>query len=235
MRSALSAFKFLTICGRFDADKLSPKQIGAGALFFPLVGLILGLVLALLNRLLEPYLESEILGVALITMLIVMTGASHLEGTQQTFDALPGKPRGENKPSGIYGFLVVLLIVLFKVRAAEVIGETRTLSLLVTPVLARWSLVMFLYGSTAVADPSARVVAENVRGWHLLVATIATLTFAVFMVGRTILWIGLCLSLLALFSRAYLHHRHGGITCNQLGAVIELSETLSLTLFASLY
>jgi len=234
MRSALSAFKFLTICGRFDADKLSPKQIGAGALFFPLVGLILGLVLALLNRLLEPYLESEILGVALITMLIVMTGASHLESTQQTFDALPGKPCGENKPSGIYGFLAVLLIVLFKVRAAEVIGETRTLSLLVTPVLARWSPVMFLYGST-VTDPSARVVAENVRGWHLLVATIATLTFAVFMLGRTVLWIGLCLSILALFSRAYLHHRHGGITCDQLGALIELSETLSLTLFASLY
>src|SRR6184192_1982388 len=123
MRSALSAFKFLTICGRFDADKLSPKQIGAGALFFPLVGLILGLVLALLNRLLEPYLESEILGMALITMLIVMTGASHLEGTQQTFDTLPGKPHEENKPNSIYNFLMMLLIILFKIRTAEIIDE----------------------------------------------------------------------------------------------------------------
>ena len=229
MESALAAFKFLTLGGRFDAVENRPEQVGTGAPFFPLVGLLLGLVLALMNGTLESYLESEILGVALISMLIVMTGAIHLEGMQRTFDALPI----DGKPVRVYGFLALLVIVLFKIRAAEVAGETRHLSVLLTPVFARWSLVIFLYGSAA-ADASARAIAENVRAWHLLVTTTATLTFAAFLVGRTGLWIGLYLSLFTLLTRTYLHRRHGGVRCDNFGALIELSETLSLILFASL-
>jgi adenosylcobinamide-GDP ribazoletransferase len=237
MKSALSAFKFLTIYGRWDAHKLDPEQVGAGALFFPLIGLLLGTVLALLNRLLELYLESEILGVVLVTMLILMTGAIHLEGTERAFDEWFGGTNSSRRNStsiGIYGLLALLVIVLFKVRAAEVIGETRNLGLLLTPVLARWSSVIFLYGSAAANDESAGDIAENVKGWHLLVTTAATLTLAMYLLGRTALWIGLTLSLFALLSRTYLHHRGGGITCNQLGAVIELGETLSLIFFAVL-
>jgi adenosylcobinamide-GDP ribazoletransferase len=232
MENALAAFKFLTLGGRFDAAEKRPEQIGKGAVFFPLVGLLLGLVLALVNGTLEPYLESEILGVALMSMWIVMTGAMHLEGMQKTFDELP-IAYARSKPVRVYGFLALLIIVLFKIRATEVAGEARTLSLLLTPVFARWSLVIFLYGSTA-ADESARAIAEKVRAWHLLVTTTATLIFAVFLVGRTGLWIGLYLSLFALLTRTYLHRRHGGVHCDNFGALIELSEALSLILFASL-
>jgi adenosylcobinamide-GDP ribazoletransferase len=231
MKNAVAAFRFLTVGGRFDAAKNSPEQIGKGAVFFPLVGVLLGLILALVNGALEPYLESEILGVALMSIWIVMTGAMHLEDVQETFDELPILYAGAN-PIRVYGFLALLLIVLFKIRAAEVAGEARTVSLLLTPVFARWSLVIFLYGSTA-ADESARAIAENVRAWHLLVATTATLIFAAFVVGRTGLWIGLYLSLFALLTRTYLH-RHGGLHNDNLGAFIELSEAFGLILFASL-
>jgi hypothetical protein len=44
----------------------------------------------------------------------------------------------------------------------------------------------------------------------------------------------LCLSLFALLARGYLHRREGGISLANCGALIELSETLSFTLFASL-
>jgi adenosylcobinamide-GDP ribazoletransferase len=234
MQNAAAVLKFLTLGGRFDTEHINPRQIGRGAPFFPLVGLSFGLVLALLNNTLEPYLESEILGVALIAMLIIMTGAIHLEGAQKTFDALPGGTVSENQSNGVYGLIALLLIVLFKVRVAEVSGETRNMILLLAPVFARWSLVIFLYGSRSAADDFARVVAENVRGWHLLVTTAATLLFAIYFVGRTGLWIGLALSLFALVTRTYLHRRHGGITRNDCGALIELSETFSLVLFASL-
>ena len=234
MESVLGVFKFLTLGGRFDTARITPQQVGKSAPLFPLVGLLLGLVLVLLNSALEPYLESEILGVALIGMLIFMTGAIHLEGAQKTFDTLPGGTSSDNKSNGVYGLIALLLIVLFKVRAAEVIGETRNLSLLLAPVFARWSLVIFLYGSHSATDDFARVIAEKVRGWHLFITTAATLVFAIHLVGRTGLWIGLCLSLFALVSRTYLHRRHGGITRNDCGALIELTETLSFVLFASL-
>ena len=127
-----------------------------------------------------------------------------------------------------------MFVVLFKVRALEVTGETRSLGLLLTPMLARWSLVIFLYRSASVAEGTARLLAENVKAWHLALTTVVTLTLAVFLVARTALWIGLCLSLFALFSRSYLGRRNGYIDSDNLSAIIELSETLSFVLFASL-
>ena len=237
MKSALAAFKFLSIARHFDSAQLNPRLVGHGAPYFPLVGLIFGLILAIVNRALEPLLESEILGVVLVTLLIVMTGAIHLEGMQKTFDNLSAEANSGNRqsqPIGVYGLLALLLVVLFKIRSVEVIGETRTLSLLLTPVFARWSLVIFLYGSTSTADEPTRVIALSVKTWHLLITTAATLLLATYLAGRTGLWIGLCLSLLALLGRSYLHRHRGGLTRDHLGALIELGETLSFILFASL-
>lgn len=237
MQNALAAFKFLTLGSRFRTDQFSLERIGMGALYFPLVGLLLGFILAIFNRILEPYLESEILGVALITILIMLTGASHLEGTRKTFDSFATKTHLEGDavpPSTVYGFVAVMLLVLFKIRSVEVVGETRNLTLLLTPTLARWALVIFLYGSSSGTDAAARHIIENVRLWHLVFATALTLGITVFLVGSTGLWVGLCLSLLALLSRGYLNRRGGGLNCNHFGTLIEVSETLAFVLFASL-
>lgn len=234
METLLAVLRFLTFGGRLDASRSEPRQVGKSTPLFPLVGLLLGLVLALLNSALEPYLESEILAVALVAILAILTGAIPLEGTQKSFDALSVGPISMPSTNGICGLLAVLLIVLFKVRAIEVIGETRTLSLLLAPLFARWSVVVFLYGSTSTADEFAGVMTENVKGWHLLVTTAASLVFAIYLVGRAGLWVGFCVSLFALLSRTYLHRRHGGISRNDCGALIELTETFSFVLFASL-
>ena len=236
MQNALAAFKFLVLGDRFTSNQFSSERVGLGTPYFPLVGLVLGVVLVIFNRVLEPYLESEILAVVLITLLIVMTRAAHLAETQKIFDVPFGTPSktAADRSVGIYGLLAILLIVLFKIRSIEVIGETRGLSLLLTPVFARWSLVIFLYGSTSPTDDLARHITENVRAWHLVVATAVTLGIAIFLVGSMGLWIGLCLSLFALLSRGYLHRRGVDFTCNHFGAVIELSETLSFALYAAL-
>ena len=237
MQNALAAFKFLTLSSRFNSDQFSLERVGMGAPYFPLVGLVLGVILAIFNRILEPYLESEILGVVLITILIILTGASHLEGTRKTFDSFTTKTNLEGEgasPVTVCGFVAIMLLVLFKIRSIEVIGETRNLSLLLTPTLARWALVIFLYGSASATDDAAQHIAENVRAWHLVFATAVTLGITVFLVGPTGLWIGLCLSLLALLSRGYLHRRGGGLNCNHFGTLVEVGETLGFVLFASL-
>jgi adenosylcobinamide-GDP ribazoletransferase len=236
MKSALVAFKFLTLASRFHRAQVSPQQVGTAIPYFPLVGIVLGLVLVFLNRLLDPHLESEILGALLIAVLALLTGAMHYEGLQNTFDALSVKMvHGEaTTRSHTFGVLAIMFVVLLKVRALEVTGETRSLGLLLTPLFARWSLVIFLYGSAFVAEGTARILADNVRAWHLALTTVVTLALAAFLVGRTALWIGLSLSLFALLSRSYLRRRNGFIDADNFGAVIELSETLSFVLFASL-
>ena len=236
MKSVVDAFKFLSLASRFDRVRVDPHQLGASIPYFPLVGIVLGLVLVLIHRLLDPRLETEILSLLLVAVLALLTGAIHYEGLQNTFDALSVKFGGQ-EPTGrnhAFGILAIIFVVLLKVRALEVTGETRSLGLLLTPLFARWSLIIFLYGSASVAEGVAGILSDNVRAWHLALTTVITLGLAAFLVDRITLWIGLYLSLFALLSRSYLRWRNGYIGSANFGAVVELSETLSFVLFASL-
>jgi cobalamin synthase len=172
----------------------------------------------------------------LVTILILATGGHHLAGTQETFNTLPKitSPTNSGDHGHIHGLLAVLLVVFFKIHSIEAIGESRAFSLLLTPLLARWSLVLFLFGSTTVADDAVRRVAENMRSWHLVVATVMSLGFGFYIAGAPALWVALCLSLFALLARSYLHRREGGISLANCGALIEISEALSFAMFASL-
>ena len=234
MKGALMAFKFLTLDGRID--QLSPRQISASIPYFPLVGIVFGLVLVFLNRLLDPYLESEILATLLIAILALLTRASHFNGLRNTFDRSSEKVllAERQRSNGAFGVLAIVFVVLLKVQALIVTGETRSLGLLLTPMFARWSLIIFLYGSESIAEGSARILAVNVRAWHLVLTTIVVLSFAVFLTGRTALWIGLCVSLFALLGRSYLRWHNGYISDDNVGAMVELSETLTFVLLVSL-
>jgi len=234
MSNFWGAFRFLTLAG--DASKPDARPAGLGVLCFPLAGLLFGLILVLVNRVVAPYLSTEILALVLLLILILATGAHHLAGTQETFNTLPKTTSLTNSVdhSHIYGLLAVLLVVFFQIHSIEAIGEIRAFSLLLTPLLARWSLVLFLFGSTTVADDVVRRIADNMRSWHLVAATVMSLGFGFFIAGVLALWVALCLSLFALLARSYLHRREGGISLANCGALIEISEALSFTLFASL-
>jgi adenosylcobinamide-GDP ribazoletransferase len=236
MTLAWVAIKFLSVAGRFGKAPGSPEQIGASAAYFPIVGLLLGLVLTALNRLFDPLVESEIDSAILITGLILLTGAIHLEGLQRTCDRLlaPANISGSNHPLTIYGILSVILVVIFKIRAVEVMGETRNVGLLFAPAFGRWSLVLFLYGPIWLNQESLGRITQSVKAWHLVITTAAILAFAGFVIGRAGLWVALSVSVLALLSRAYFQRRHAEINHDQLGALVEVCETVSFVLLASL-
>lgn len=235
MQSLTAAFKYLTVWGRLIPKQPTPEAIGAAALYFPLVGLFLGLVLALLNYGLGLYLESQLLSIFLIGFLVIATGAVHCDGVKKTFDALlSDRIGGIAGRENTFGSIAVFLLILCKIRAVEVLDDKIALSLLLTPAFARWTLVIFIYGYHDRCEETARRIAGNLRFWHLLVTTIAILGLAVTSLGRKGLWIGLSLSVLALLARSLLHRRHAVLTHDNFGAMIELSEMLSLILFASL-
>jgi adenosylcobinamide-GDP ribazoletransferase len=174
----------------------------------------------------------------LVTALILMTRAQHLDGLRETFDGL-GHKGSRHKATGdshleIFGLLAVLVVIAFKFRTIEVIGEMRSQGLLLAPVLARWAMVVLAYGSESLHEGMGRTMVDHVRGWHLLVATVLTLALVVLFTGRLGLWIALWVSLFTLLSRKYLHHRLGRVTWDTFGAVGETSEALALVLFASL-
>ena len=235
MQNLIAALKYLTLWGRINTLQPALESIGAGAIYFPLVGILLGLVLALLNYGLGSYLDSEILSIFLVATWLIATGGVSLYGTQQTIEAFHlDHSRAADSRENFPGWVAIIFVILFKVSAIDVLDDKLTMSLLLTPALARWALVIFIYGYHDRCEETPRRIAANVRFWHLVVTTLATVGLAVFLVGRKGLWIGITLSALALIARSLLHRRHAVLTHANFGAAIELSETLSLVLLASL-
>jgi adenosylcobinamide-GDP ribazoletransferase len=105
--------------------------------------------------------------------------------------------------------------------------------LLLAPVLGRWAMVVLAYGSRSAHAGLGRIMVENVRGHHLLIATLITLALATFFSGQLGLWIAFWVSLFALASRSCFHRRLGGVTGDTFGAVGEITEALVLVVFAS--
>jgi adenosylcobinamide-GDP ribazoletransferase len=231
LKNAVAAIEFLTAGMRSRRFEFDPERVGKGVSYFPLVGLLLGSLLVGFDRLLEPYLGSEILSVVLVAVLALVTGAIHFEGLKRTFDGLSGVPA--ETPTAV-GLLAILFIVALKIRSVEITGETRSFALLLSPMIARWSLVVFLYGAAVIADSSTRSIAENINARHIVITTLLTLGLAAFLIGRTALWIGLSLSVFVLLSRSFLLRRSRAIRHDHSGALIELSETLTFIIFSTL-
>jgi adenosylcobinamide-GDP ribazoletransferase len=233
MQSLVAALKYLTLWGRIASKQQATTQ-GAPALYFPFIGLLLGLLLALLNYALSVYLDSQLLSIFLISFLVLVSGATHCDGTKRTLDALLSRPREENSSLTTFGLLILFVFMLFKIRAVEVMDDKIALSLLLAPALARWNLVVFVFGFHDRCDESCRWIGENLRLWHLLLTSATILGLAFYFLGRKGLVIAFSLTLVALLSRTWLHQHYSVITHDNLGALIESSETLSFILLASL-
>jgi cobalamin synthase len=225
------AFNYLTLAD--DASELHAGPAGIAVLSLPLAGLFIGLALMLVNRAAESYLASEILGFFLLTILIVATAGRHLSGLEKTFSRAANASATSTNGRPLAGLLAVLLVVMFKAHAIALAGEIRAFSLLLTPLLARWSLLLFLYGAVP-ARANGAYIARGVKPWHLIAASVGSLGCGFLVAGEQALWIALALSLLALAARSYAQYREDGVSLAHCGAVIEIGEALSFTLFASL-
>ncbi len=231
MQRALSAVRLLTIWGRFQELQLRPGELGQIAVYFPIIGAVMGLGLSMLNSFAELYLPSELLSVALVAALVTATGAIHLEGLQETLSTF-GRPAPldtQKQRRGILGLIAVILIMHLKINSLEAIGDTRDASLLLVPMLARWSVVILLYGARNLATAH-----EQARPMPLVLNTALVLTLTVLIASETGLWIALCVSLAALIVRTIVHWHQAQVDCNHLGALVETNEALSLAAFATL-
>jgi cobalamin synthase len=231
VQTLLAAFQFLTICGSFGARDPAPETVGRASGYFVVVGLALGLLLAVANYILAPHLDAGVLSLLLVSLLIIATGARHISGMKDSFTALGGFNERANETLGV---VAIALVILFKSTGAESMDDIATSSWLLTPILARWGLLIFLYGYHTRFDETAHRLAERVNFVPVFVSTAATLALAVYFFGRKGLWIALAVSIFLLLLREIFYRRHAALSRAHLGAAVEISEALSLVLLASL-
>ena len=233
VKNLLAAFKYLTIWRHLGSAEVTPATIGAAMIYFPAIGLLLGLILALTNFLLAPYVAPEILSMIVISGLALMTGANHLAELKNIFSSNYAIAEKSDRAATL-GLIAIVLVLLFKDTAIDSIDEKLPFTLLLAPALARWAILIFVYGYQNRCDEPLGRAADRVKFWQLIVATVGTLSVLAYGFGRRGLWAALVLSLFVLSARTLLYRWRGRLALYDLGAMIEVGETLSLILLASL-
>ena len=237
--SFLAALQFLTSIPLPWQREVSPEQLGHSTIYFPVVGLIIGLILAGLNWLLSLILPSAVVNALLIVILVIITGALHLDGFVDTCDGMVGhktvaQRRRVMKDSraGAFGIIGISCLLLVKYVTLNSVPDCWMVpTLLLMPVLSRWAMVYAVFAFPyARATGLGRAFKREASRLVFLVATIIALAIAVIPAEFAGLVIMFGVWVIVMAIAYYLKGRFGGLTGDSYGAINETAEVLVLIL-----
>ena len=239
MIDILAAFQFLTIFPPIIKRSFTTKELGRSVAYYPLVGLAVGGVLYGAAIWLGLFFPALVVTAVILFLWITITRAIHLDGFLDTCDGLFGGFTQEKRllimrDSHVGAFALVgggvLLISMF---AAIISTEQLLGSLLLAPVLGRWSLSFALTAFPyARKEGMGREIKDNSRWPQLLLASLITLAVAWFVAH----WLGILIFGLV-FVFCFLWFRYvlrliPGLTGDIYGATCVLTELLVLIFFS---
>lgn len=240
--SFLTALRFLTVFRIPGGSAETAADMGRSTVWFPVAGLVIGIILAFMNWVFRLFLPGAVTSGLTVVLLVVITGAMHLDGFADTCDGLAGNKPAEERwkvmhdsRSGAFGITGIVLLLLMKFILLNSIPQAFTAPVLVMmPVLGRWAMVyalaMYPYARN---EGLGKAFKDGVTGMHLVLATVVTLGLAVFLAWWAdldyyyIAGIGLAAVTWILITAvsAYFKHKFAGLTGDTYGAVNELAET----------
>jgi adenosylcobinamide-GDP ribazoletransferase len=240
--SFLAAIQFLTSLPVKIKRELTPQQVGRATAWFPLVGLGIGGMLALLNWLLGFVLPQSVTNVLLITALVMVTGAMHLDGLADTCDGLAGhKPVEErwkvmrDSRTGAFGVIGIVLVLLAKyVALNSVPGAWFYATLVFMPVVSRWAMVYAVFAFPYARPEGLGTAYKQATRWpQFALATVFTLAmgaalYPLYAVTGFIIIGGVWI--LTTLLAFYFKHKFAGLTGDTYGAINEITEVVSLIL-----
>jgi adenosylcobinamide-GDP ribazoletransferase len=210
---------------------------------FPLTGYLIGCLLFVLWYLLQPFFpfSTLVLAVLIVTAETIVTGAFHLDGMADTFDALFSSGTTverkleimKDSRIGVMGATALIISLLLKtVLLDEVLNRHHPAALIMYPALGRWAQVLFFYASPYLRlEGIGTMFARSIDKSTLIRATLVLIPCLFF---PSFLPVFLMLLALLLLYRRYIHQVLGGITGDVLGSasiIAELAVLLGILLF----
>ncbi len=231
-----TALRFLTILPVPFRKETDDVALGKSLTYFPLVGLMLGVILLGLHYGLSVFLPASVVTALVITALVVLTGAHHLDGFMDTCDGITaGKSREErlaimsDSKVGAFGIAGAVLLILLKyisLSAAPVFA-----SLLLMPTLSRWAMVSAIFTFPyARATGMGSVFKQGANWQRLILSTVVTLLIAIVLLKWWAPALLASLWLIIFIVARYFRSRLGGLVGDVYGAINEISEVLVLLL-----
>jgi adenosylcobinamide-GDP ribazoletransferase len=240
-----AAGAFLTVFPVARNVTLDSQRLARSMGLFPAVGLLLGLGLLVCNWLLSPLLPRAVLDCLLILLLILATGALHLDGVADMLDGLAGGKDRESSlrimkdsrvgAMGVVGLVMLLLLkylCLYQVPLAH-----KSAALILMPTAGRWAQVFLSRCSTYVRSEggTGTVFVDHVSNAELLRASVTILLALGVLFSFKGLWLAGGLLVFAALLMHYFERRLGGVTGDVLGAATEMVEVFSLLLVLVLF
>lgn len=241
LRPLWLAVQLLTILPTPPVAEPQPREIGRSALAYPLVGALLGALLAQGGRWLgagEPLVTAALL----LLGWVAVTGALHLDGLADSFDAWSGSHGHRERAllimkdsrSGPMGVTAIVAVLLLKAAAVAALARHGQWQALAGVPLAARALLLALFVTTPYVrrDGLGATMAEHLpaaAGWSALSAAALVL---IVLWGLPSFWLLLGLALFLLLYRWWLVHWLGGTTGDTAGALVELAEALLLAVLA---
>ena len=241
LEDLLVAFRYLTILPL--PRRRAPGDLGRAAGWFPVVGLGLGTCIALASLLADRVVPPGVGALLLGALWAGLTGGLHLDGLADASDGLGGGWSREralsimrDARSGPFGVTAIVLVLGLKAAAVATLPEGLAWrALVLAPVLGRAGpLLLVLLCPAARTEGAGHALAAGARWPGLLAGGVITVAVSVAMLG---VWSALLLAVTASLAwgwAVYLRHRIGGFTGDTLGALVEVTEAVSLTLAVSL-
>lgn len=236
------ALGFLTIlpCPRQES---SPEDLGRSSGWFPAVGAVLGMILASawlgLSQVFSPLLSSA----SVVVLWVFLTRGFHLDGLADTFDGIGGGYSRESRLTimkdsrlGTFGGIAVAAALLLKTAAlTDMTGLSGAAALFAAPVAGRWAILFAMrFFPSARPGGMGDTFRKGCTTLRLVTGTAIAVPAALFGAGTAgavlLVLIPCAAVLLSLMMKSLL----GGLTGDSYGAVCEISEILSLFLFALL-
>jgi adenosylcobinamide-GDP ribazoletransferase len=232
-----TALKFLSIFPGPGSGQDGPEQLGKSIAYFPVAGLVIGIVLAGAAYLLRLILPPSVVGALLVTGMVIMTGAHHLDGLIDTCDGMVAGRTKEQRLEimsdtrvGAFGIAGACLVLLLKYSAFSSTSGMATL--LIFPMVSRWALTGAILIFPSAKNSGAGYITKQGAGWGgFMIASLITLIACLICCGLVqgpLLMIGLIV--LVCILGAILTGIYGGLTGDSYGAIVEIGEVLALLL-----
>ena len=251
IRRFLLALSFLTVLPipliffkkEIENNNSVNADFSKSSVFFPLIGLLIGGILYAFYWLLKCVeLPVQLQAGLLLTIWVFLSGGLHLEGLADMVDGFSG---GENKEEiigimkdgsiGAKGAIALILLILLKYLLLVSLAESgKGLTLLLSPMVARWSMVIAAYSGKPASSSNtlSNIFTRYLGKKELLISTLLVVVSSILIFsGRIIIepFILLLITVgITIIMVTYSKQKIGGICGDVIGAVNEINELVIL-------
>lgn len=240
LRALVAALQFLTRLP-LPAVAFRPALLARGALYFPLVGLVVGALGSAVWLLAALWWPPAVAAALAIVAMLLVTGGFHEDGLADTADGLGGGWTAADKLRimrdsriGTYGGLALGVVLLLRYAVLSGLAPAAVaVALPLSQMLGRWSTLPLVAASPYVGGGSGRALVQGISGARVVLATLFVAALAGLAAPRLFAALALLSAVAVLLAARLFRRQLGGITGDALGAANVALELLVLLAFAA--